>query len=100
MDYLTITASAAQWLTTAFMLTMAVIIPITGFLLQRFNPCPDRALLDLRTFASKTFTLPIAHSWPCSSTRWRSMPVGRTTVAIMMQTSLTAAKVLPGSTLT
>jgi len=32
-----ITAVAAQWLTTAFMLTMAVVIPITGFLLQRFT---------------------------------------------------------------
>lgn len=32
-----ITIAAAQWLTTAFMLTMAVIIPITGFLLQRFT---------------------------------------------------------------
>ncbi len=34
---LAITLSAAQWLTTAFMLTMAVVIPITGFLLQRFT---------------------------------------------------------------
>ncbi|KAA9110218.1 MDR family MFS transporter [Microbacterium rhizomatis] len=34
---LNITALAAQWLTTAFMLTMAVVIPITGFLLQRFT---------------------------------------------------------------
>jgi MFS transporter, DHA2 family, lincomycin resistance protein len=32
-----ITASTAQWLTTAFMLTMAVVIPITGFLIQRFS---------------------------------------------------------------
>ncbi|MDL9980824.1 DHA2 family efflux MFS transporter permease subunit [Microbacterium sp. ASV49] len=32
-----ITPLAAQWLTTAFMLTMAVVIPITGFLLQRFT---------------------------------------------------------------
>jgi DHA2 family lincomycin resistance protein-like MFS transporter len=31
---------AAQWLTTAFMLTMAVVIPITGYLLQRFNTRP------------------------------------------------------------
>ncbi len=29
--------AGAQWLTTAFMLTMGVVIPITGFLLQRFN---------------------------------------------------------------
>jgi DHA2 family lincomycin resistance protein-like MFS transporter len=35
-----IDASAAQWLSTAFMLTMAVVIPITGFLLQRFNTRP------------------------------------------------------------
>jgi len=34
---LDITALAAQWLTTAFMLTMAVIIPISGFLLRRFT---------------------------------------------------------------
>src|ERR671913_396547 len=32
-----ITAVSAQWLTTAFMLTMAVVIPISGFLLQRFT---------------------------------------------------------------
>ncbi|MCU1403824.1 MAG: major facilitator transporter [Glaciihabitans sp.] len=37
---LNITTSAAQWLTTAFLLTMAVVIPITGFLLQRFNTRP------------------------------------------------------------
>jgi DHA2 family lincomycin resistance protein-like MFS transporter len=35
-----IDASAAQWLSTAFLLTMAVVIPITGFLLQRFNTRP------------------------------------------------------------
>ncbi|WP_425072329.1 MDR family MFS transporter [Sagittula sp. S175] len=35
MNDLGITASAGQWLTTAFLLTMAVVIPITGFLLQR-----------------------------------------------------------------
>ncbi len=40
MDDLQITASAGQWLTTAFMLTMAVVIPITGFLIQRFNTRP------------------------------------------------------------
>jgi DHA2 family lincomycin resistance protein-like MFS transporter len=37
IDDLHITAVAAQWLTTAFMLTMAVVIPITGFLLRRFT---------------------------------------------------------------
>ena len=37
IDDLGITAVPAQWLTTAFMLTMAVVIPISGFLLQRFT---------------------------------------------------------------
>ena len=32
-----ITARTVQWLTTAFMLTMAVVIPTTGFLLQRVS---------------------------------------------------------------
>lgn len=37
MVELRIDAEAAQWLTAAFMLTMAVVIPITGFLLQRLH---------------------------------------------------------------
>ncbi|WP_200863983.1 DHA2 family efflux MFS transporter permease subunit [Asticcacaulis sp. AC466] len=40
MKDLGVTASSAQWLSTAFMLTMAVVIPITGFLLQRLNTRP------------------------------------------------------------
>ncbi len=44
MEDLGITALAAQWLTTAFLLTMSVVIPITGFLLQRFS---TRALFIL-----------------------------------------------------
>ncbi|WP_082900162.1 DHA2 family efflux MFS transporter permease subunit [Rhodococcus phenolicus] len=34
---LDIPASTAQWLTTGFLLTMAVVIPITGYLFQRFT---------------------------------------------------------------
>jgi MFS transporter, DHA2 family, lincomycin resistance protein len=37
MVELGVTASAAQWLTTAFMLTLAIVIPISGFLLVRFS---------------------------------------------------------------
>ena len=37
IDDLGITPIAAQWVTSAFMLTMAVVIPTTGFLLQRFT---------------------------------------------------------------
>ncbi|WP_195908968.1 MDR family MFS transporter [Microlunatus sp. Gsoil 973] len=37
MADLDISASTGQWLTTAFMLTMAVLIPTTGFVLQRLT---------------------------------------------------------------
>ena len=40
MTDLQIDAVTAQWLSTAFMLTMAVVIPITGFILQRFDTRP------------------------------------------------------------
>jgi DHA2 family lincomycin resistance protein-like MFS transporter len=36
MEGFDVSAASAQWLTTAFMLTMAVVLPITGVLLQRF----------------------------------------------------------------
>ncbi|MFT4122453.1 MAG: DHA2 family efflux MFS transporter permease subunit [Microbacteriaceae bacterium] len=36
MRELSITESAGQWLTTAFLLTTAVVIPVTGWMLQRF----------------------------------------------------------------
>ena len=37
MTDLRISALAAQWLTTGFLLTMAVVIPTTGFLIQRIS---------------------------------------------------------------
>jgi DHA2 family lincomycin resistance protein-like MFS transporter len=40
MHDLQVTADAVQWLTTAFLLTMSVVIPVTGFLLQRMNTRP------------------------------------------------------------
>lgn len=44
-----ISASAGQWLTTGFLVTMSVVIPTTGFLLQRFS---SRSLL---VFALSSF---------------------------------------------
>ncbi|MEV0697654.1 DHA2 family efflux MFS transporter permease subunit [Saccharopolyspora sp. NPDC050389] len=35
---LEVTTTTVQWLTSGFLLTMAVIIPTTGFLLERFTP--------------------------------------------------------------
>lgn len=37
MAELRVSAATVQWLATAFMLTMAVVIPTTGFVLQRFS---------------------------------------------------------------
>jgi MFS transporter, DHA2 family, lincomycin resistance protein len=40
MKDLKITPSAGQWLTTAFALTTAIVVPVTGWLLQRLNTRP------------------------------------------------------------
>lgn len=37
MDEFTVSAATAQWLTTGFFLTMAMVIPTTGFILRRFS---------------------------------------------------------------
>ena len=37
MDYFEISADVAQWLVTSLMLTMAVVIPMTGYIMQRFS---------------------------------------------------------------
>lgn len=37
MEDMSVSAATVQWVTTSFMLTMAVVIPTTGFLLQRFS---------------------------------------------------------------
>lgn len=37
MEDLGISAATGQWLTTGFLLTMATVIPLTGFLLERFT---------------------------------------------------------------
>ena len=59
MKDLDITASAAQWLTTAFMLTMAVVIPVTGFLLQRLNTRPV-FILAMSLFSAGTLISALA----------------------------------------
>ena len=54
MRDLNVTAGAVQWLTTAFLLTVSVVIPVTGFLLQRMNTRPifvwAMSLFTLGTF--------------------------------------------------
>lgn len=59
MGDLGVTASAAQWLTTGFLLTMAVVIPITGFLLQRINTRPI-FMLAMAIFSTGTLACALA----------------------------------------
>jgi len=59
MASLDITASTAQWLSTAFMLTMAVVIPVTGLLLQRFNTRP-MFILAMSLFSAGTLISALA----------------------------------------
>ena len=59
MTDLKVPASAAQWLTTAFLLTMAVVIPITGFLIQRINTRPI-FMLAMSIFSAGTLVAAIA----------------------------------------
>ncbi len=63
MESLAITASAAQWLTTAFMLTMAVVIPVTGLLLQRLNTRPV-FILAMSLFSAGTLVSALAPGFP------------------------------------
>ncbi|WP_313404029.1 MDR family MFS transporter [Aeromicrobium sp.] len=55
-------ASTAQWLTTAFLLTMAVVIPITGFLLTRF-PLRRVFMAAMISFTAGTLLAAIAPSF-------------------------------------
>lgn len=59
MAGLDVSAASAQWLTTAFMLTMAVAIPITGVLLQRF-PLRSVFFMAMGLFAAGTLLAALA----------------------------------------
>ncbi|MDQ1129008.1 DHA2 family efflux MFS transporter permease subunit [Microbacterium sp. SORGH_AS_0888] len=56
---LSISAATAQWLTTGFLLTMAIIIPLTGFLLSRF-PLRSLYLTAMMLFAVGTLIAALA----------------------------------------
>ena len=56
-------ATAAQWLSTAFMLTMAVVIPVTGWFLQRVTTRFAFALAMV-AFCSGTLLAALAWSFP------------------------------------
>ena len=59
MRELGIDASTGQWLSTAFMLTLAVVIPVTGFLIQRM-PTRSVFLLAMSLFSAGTLLAALA----------------------------------------
>jgi len=60
---LSIKETTAQWLSTAFMLTMAVVIPITGWFLQRVTTRQAFALA-MTTFCAGTLLAAVSWSFP------------------------------------
>ena len=58
-----VNANAAQWLSTAFMLTMAVVIPITGWFLQRVTTRFAFGLA-MGTFCAGTLLAAVAWTFP------------------------------------
>lgn len=85
-----ISAGTAQWLTSAFLLTMAVVIPVTGFLLQRLT---TRAvfLLAMSSFTLGTFLAAIAPDFPVLLVARVVQAVG---TAIMMPLLMTTVMTL------
>ncbi|MDN5859270.1 MAG: DHA2 family efflux MFS transporter permease subunit [Pseudonocardia sp.] len=60
---LDVTTTAVQWLTSGFLLTMAVVIPTTGFLLQRFTP-RQVFLTSMTLFSAGTLVCALAPDFP------------------------------------
>lgn len=63
MGEFAVTAATAQWLTTAFMLTMAVVIPFTGYLLVRL-PLKTVFVVAMVTFTAGTLLASLAPVFP------------------------------------
>ncbi len=60
---LQVTATTVQWLTSGFLLTMAVVIPTTGFLLQRITP-RQVFLASMTLFSAGTLVCALAPGFP------------------------------------
>src|SRR3954470_7608095 len=63
MEEFDVTARSAQWLSTAFMLTMAVVIPVTGWFLQRVTMRQAFAIA-MTVFCAGTLLATVAPTFP------------------------------------
>ncbi|MCK9794175.1 DHA2 family efflux MFS transporter permease subunit [Isoptericola sp. 4D.3] len=85
MDDFGITESSGQWLTTGFLLTMAVVIPTTGWLLQRLGT-RGAFILAMSLFSAGTLLAAIA---PAFGVLVAARVVQATGTAIMMPLLMT-----------
>ncbi|WP_418275432.1 MDR family MFS transporter [Isoptericola jiangsuensis] len=90
MDDLEITAAVGQWLTTAFLLTMAIVIPTTGWLLQRLGT-RGAFILAMSLFSAGTLLAPLAPAFGLLVT---ARVVQATGTAIMMPLLMTTVMTL------
>lgn len=82
-----VTVATAQWLTSGFLLTMAVLIPITGFLLQRFTP---RAvyLTSMSLFSAGTLVAALAPGFGALMTGRVVQAAGTAVMVPLLMTSV------------
>ncbi|NHB83921.1 multidrug efflux MFS transporter [Tessaracoccus sp. HDW20] len=92
MEDFSVTERTAQWLTTAFMLTMAVVIPITGWLLDRL-PTRSVFVIAMATFSVGTLLCAIA---PTFALLLSGRVVQASGTAIMMPLLMTTVMQLVG----
>lgn len=85
MADLSISANTAQWLTTGFMLTNGVMIPVTAFLIEKFST-RQLFLTAMSLFAAGTLIAAIAPSFPVLLTARIVQAAGAGLMIPLMQT--------------
>lgn len=94
MTDLGIDERTAQWLTTGFMLTMAVVIPITGWLMERLH---TRTVFTLAMSLFSLGTLVAALGWGFPSLLAGRMVQGAGTAIMMPLVMMTVMELVPSS---
>ncbi len=94
IEDLRITASAGQWLSTGFILTMAVVIPVSGFLIQRLT---SRTLFAfaLGSFSVGTLIAALAPTFPVLLTGRVVQGIGAAVIIPLLMT--TVMTIVPAS---
>jgi DHA2 family lincomycin resistance protein-like MFS transporter len=82
-----VTVGTAQWLTSGFLLTMAVVIPVTGFLLQRFPPRLVY-LMSMSLFSLGTLISALAPGFPVLMTGRIVQAAGTAVMVPLLMTSV------------